>query len=444
MRALAILCIDDESIILHAITEEIRNMVDDEIIIESALDAEEALEICEELTQEGIEIALIISDCIMPGIQGDKLLEKLHILYPKAYTVMLTGQAELDATQYAINHANLFRYMTKPWEAEDMQLTTQSALKGYLDDCELESYKNDLESKVQKRTQELQEAVDIVHEFTLYTLVDKDGVILESSKSFAALCGVSASELIGVCIFDTIQSTEDESIIVDIKKALQNKEHIQTEVQTHYLNSQSTWTNMEITPHQKENEEITFIIKRHDISEKKHIEELCDTDVLTTLYNRRFFNTILPKELSRVKREKISFAFLMIDVDNFKKYNDIYGHQKGDHALCILASVLQEVTKRGSDFAFRIGGEEFAVITSDISKENIEAFANTINEKLYEKALVHEGNDASEYLSASIGVVFYENGAIEDDLDTIIKRADDLLYKAKENGRNQVVIDRNG
>ena len=440
MNELAILCIDDESTILHAITEEIRSMVDDTIIIESSLNAEEALEVCEELTSEGIDIALIISDCIMPGMQGDKLLEKLHGVYPTTYKVMLTGQAELDSIKYAINNANLFRYLTKPWDKEDMQLTIQSALKGFTDNLELESYKKDLELKVQQRTKELQNAMDIVHEYSYYTLIDADANILESSKSFATLCGVEPKDLIGVCLFDTMNSEKNEQVIDQIKNAITNQTELNAEVLTQYREFKSTWTDIELIPNLHENQKRTFIIKRHDITDKKYIEELCDTDVLTTLYNRRFFNTLLPKELKRVERDKLTFAFMMIDVDNFKKYNDMYGHQKGDYALCVVASVLQDVTQRGSDFAFRIGGEEFAIITSDTTKENILSFTNSINEKLYEKKVEHQNNGVSKFLTLSIGVVFYEDGKI-DDMDTIIKEADDLLYKAKENGRNQVVLD---
>lgn len=441
MKELAILCIDDESTILHAITEEIRSLVDDNIIIESALNADEALEVCEELTQEGIDIALIISDCIMPGMQGDKLLEKLHTLYPQTYKVMLTGQAELDAIKYAINNANLYRYLSKPWDKEDMQLTLQSAIKGFLNNLELESYKKDLEDKVEERTKELHKAMQIVHEYSLYTLIDKKGDILESSDSFALLCGVSADKLIGVSLFDTFDISSKENIKENIQNALNCEEKFKSEVITQYLDNKPTWTDIEISPNKNENQETTYIIKRHDISDKKYVEELCDTDVLTTLYNRRFFNTLLPKELQRVKRDEVSFTFMMIDIDNFKKYNDMYGHQKGDAALITVASVLQGITKRGNDFAFRIGGEEFAIITTGMQKDKILSYANSINEKLYLSAVEHKDNGAFNYVTASVGVVFYENSKNIDSLDSIIKDADDLLYKAKENGRNQVVLD---
>ena len=364
MKEIAILCVDDESTILHAITEEIRGMVEDNIIIESASNADEAIEVCDELLEDGIDLALVISDCIMPGIQGDKLLEKIHTKYPQTYKVMLTGQAELEAIKYAINHANLYRYLTKPWDKNDMLLTVQSAIKGYQNSLELEGYKKELESKVEQRTLELQEAMNIVHEYALYTLVDSQGIILDSSKSFADICGVEVSELLGKSIFQTISAVSTDSVIQNIKNAFESQESLKCEVLNQYVEYKSTWTDMIITPNIKENEVTTFSIKRHDISDKKHIEQLCDTDVLTTLYNRRFFNTIFPKELKRVKREKLPFAFMMIDVDNFKKYNDTYGHQKGDDALCVVSSVLKNVTQRGSDFAFRVGGEEFVIITS--------------------------------------------------------------------------------
>ena len=440
MNEIAILCIDDESTILHAITEEIRGMVDDSIIIESALNADEALEVCVELEDDNIEVALVISDCIMPGMQGDKLLEKIHQLYPKTYKVMLTGQAELEAIKYAINNANLFRYLTKPWDKDDMLLTVQSAIKGYQDNQELDSYKKELEQKVEQRTIELQDAMNTVHEYALYTLVDDKGTILESSDSFAVICGVEVNEIIGKSLFDTLSDENPKEVIENIKLSFQEKNTLECEILHQYVEYKSTWTDMILTPIVKEDKETVFSIKRHDISDKKHIEELCDTDVLTNLYNRRFFNSLFPKELKRVKRDNISFSFMMVDVDNFKKYNDTYGHQKGDDALCAVASVLKSIGQRGSDFSFRIGGEEFAIIITDVTKEKIEEFANSINIKLYEKKIEHKTNKVSPYLSTSVGVVFYENGDVSDNMDVIIKKADDLLYQAKENGRNQILV----
>lgn len=434
MRELAILCVDDEEIILQAITQEIETIVGDDIIIESALSADEAIEVCEELEEDGVELALVISDCIMPGLQGDKLLEAIHQKYPNTYKVMLTGQAEIGAIKYAINNANLYRYLTKPWDAEDMALTVQSALKGFNDAYELESYRKDLEEKVKVRTKELKKAIDLVHEYALYTKIDKDGTIVESSNSFAELCGVSKEELEGKTIYDTISNDSCENCIEKIKIALLENKEYQTEIKQQYLPEKATWVDMQITPIQ--NEEY-FSVKRYDVTDKKCIQELCDIDVLTSLYNRRFFNSIMPKEIQRVKRDKNSLVFMMLDVDNFKKYNDTYGHQMGDRALVSVASVLKDVTKRGSDFAFRLGGEEFGILTSSMSLEEAVALGDLINKKLFDLKVEHSKNDASPYLSSSIGLVYYDDGEV-DDIDTIMKLSDEMLYEAKENGRNQV------
>jgi diguanylate cyclase (GGDEF)-like protein/PAS domain S-box-containing protein len=443
MKELAILCVDDENTILHAITEEIRDIVDEDIIIESALNASEALEVCEEFYQDDVELALVISDCIMPGMQGDKLLEEIHKNFPYTYKVMLTGQAELDAVQYAINNANLFRYLTKPWDKDDMKLTVLSAIEGFKKHLELEGYKKELERKVEDRTNELKQAIHIVHEYAYHTLVDKNGIILESSNSFAKMCGIPKNELVGKSLFDTFATNSRNDCIEGIKKSLGHGHPFECEIEQNYLDFLSTWVDLTITPIADERyDEVVFSIKRHDINDKKYIQKLVDTDVLTSLFNRRFFNSLFPKEIKRVQREKKSFAFLMIDIDYFKKYNDTYGHQKGDDALVSFSRVLNQTAKRGADFPFRLGGEEFAIITTDITEESLLAYANSINKKLYELQIEHKQNIASPYLSCSIGVIFYEDGNIKDDMDTIIRIADELLYKAKQQGRNQVVLEK--
>lgn len=441
MTELAILCVDDENTIINALTQEIKNIVADDIIIEVALNGDDALEIAQELQDEGVELALVISDAIMPGMQGDKLLEKLHQLYPHTYKVMLTGQAEISSIQYAINNAKLYRYLTKPWTKEDMRLTVESALEGYKNHLELESYKKELEEKVQQRTTELQNTIALVHEYTYYTLIDQNGIIAKTSDSFAGICGIPAQEIIGKSIFETFAEDTPKEILDAIDQTLSNLTKYQCEIQQQYKEFPSTWMDMTITPIFDENMNKSFFnIQRQNINDKKYIEQLVDTDVLTEIFNRRFFNSIFPKEIQRVQRDKSSFSFMMIDVDHFKKYNDTCGHQKGDEALKHVASILKNITRRGSDFAFRLGGEEFGIITSGLTQEEVLALANGINEKLYNKQIEHTQNSASKYLSCSIGVVFYEEGNITDPADTIIKSADELLYQAKDQGRNQVIL----
>ncbi len=155
MNELAIICVDDEPSVLNSLDMEIKNAIgQDDYIIEIASNGEEALEIYEELSENGTEIALVISDYIMPSMKGDELLKRVHTLSPKTFTIMLTGLAELDVIGNAIKYANLYRYIAKPWQTDDFRLAINEALHSYLQNKELEQRTKELQTK----TLELSEA----------------------------------------------------------------------------------------------------------------------------------------------------------------------------------------------------------------------------------------------------------------------------------------------
>ena len=137
MSELAILCIDDEPTILNSIEMELKQAIGNDYLIEFAESGEEALEICEELLEEKHKLALVISDCMMPGMKGDEVLRQIHTRSPKTRKIMLTGQANLDAVSRAIRYAKLYRYIPKPWQPEDLKLTVKEALQSYQRDQEI-------------------------------------------------------------------------------------------------------------------------------------------------------------------------------------------------------------------------------------------------------------------------------------------------------------------
>jgi len=123
-----ILCVDDEKFILESLKEQLLFNLKGDFTIETAESAEDALEILEELFDDNVELGVIISDYIMPGMKGDKLLATIHQKSPKTLKILLTGQADLQAVSEAVNKANLYRYITKPWESNDLAMTVKEAL----------------------------------------------------------------------------------------------------------------------------------------------------------------------------------------------------------------------------------------------------------------------------------------------------------------------------
>lgn len=158
------MCIDDESIVLDSLKEQIQQEFGDELQVEIAECGDEALEIFDELLEDGLEVPVIVADFIMPGMKGDKLLEKIHNVKPAAKKILLTGQASVEGVSNAVNRADLYRFISKPWEKQDLILTIREALKSFDQDKtiliqneELRELNTNLEKKVEQRTLELKE-----------------------------------------------------------------------------------------------------------------------------------------------------------------------------------------------------------------------------------------------------------------------------------------------
>ena len=174
-------------------------------------------------------------------------------------------------------------------------------------------------------------------------------------------------------------------------------------------------------------------------SANSKLESASYTDSLTGLHNRRYFNMIFERELKRAKRAGNYLTFMMLDVDHFKKYNDTYGHLEGDTALKAVATALKEGLKRPGDFVFRLGGEEFGVLITESTPESARKTAEKICSDIEALELLHEANDASDFVTASVGVTCLIPSVSLDE-NVMLSMADANLYEAKENGRNCAVF----
>lgn len=133
-----ILCVDDESIVLTSIKEQLKREFGSEYTIEVAESGEDAIEIVEEIAEDGLELTMIISDQIMPGIKGDELLIQVHQRFPQSLKILLTGQADALAVGNAVNKAGLYRYISKPWDTMDLNLTIREGLRRFIQDSEIQ------------------------------------------------------------------------------------------------------------------------------------------------------------------------------------------------------------------------------------------------------------------------------------------------------------------
>ncbi|MCP4023481.1 MAG: diguanylate cyclase, partial [Desulfobacteraceae bacterium] len=175
-------------------------------------------------------------------------------------------------------------------------------------------------------------------------------------------------------------------------------------------------------------------LKRDLMQMQARLVETSTKDDLTGLFNRRFFMETLENEMERAERYNENLSLLMIDIDHFKKVNDIHGHPIGDIVLSNVAKVFLSCVRK-SDFVGRVGGEEFGIILTQTGKKE----ALTAGEKI-RKAVEETQFSNFEFdlkVTISIGVSIYETTM---NTDILVKNADDMLYLAKLNGRNQVRV----
>ena len=175
---------------------------------------------------------------------------------------------------------------------------------------------------------------------------------------------------------------------------------------------------------------INRIIREREL--RAELERLSNRDGLTGLYNRRHFDDRLKQEAIRAFRQGYNLYLLFIDLDGLKAYNDKYGHQQGDNLLIELAEITQDNIRKDVDSAYRYGGDEFAIALPHANRQQ----ALKVSERLLAK--YNERNLSPTSLSIGLAKLAGSRETLEEDLETLMMKADQALYRAKTNGGNQV------
>jgi diguanylate cyclase (GGDEF)-like protein len=190
------------------------------------------------------------------------------------------------------------------------------------------------------------------------------------------------------------------------------------------------------------------ILKRKDdmksgelIVANKKLEVLATQDDLTHMPNRRFLDTVFKDEYMQAAKTRTPVSFVMIDIDFFKQYNDVYGHVKGDECLKKIAAVISKNIKRIGDYAARYGGEEFSIVLPNTDSQGAEVICRRIQASVDTLAIDHSASSVSDIVTVSFGIAC----SLSNETDTylnLIESADRALYEAKERGRNRIVIEK--
>jgi len=169
------------------------------------------------------------------------------------------------------------------------------------------------------------------------------------------------------------------------------------------------------------------------------MRELTLTDVLTGVANRRSFNEAMDNEWRRCARAETPLALIMIDIDQFKNYNDAYGHQAGDLCLQQVAAAMKRSAGRPPDLLARYGGEEFIILLPAVALDGAQVVAERLLEEVRSLNLPHQASAVADRVTVSMGVASVQPSD-DNDPDALIRAADALLYRAKETGRNRYCL----
>lgn len=438
MNQEAIICVDDEEIILKSLAKQLRRNFGENYNIELATSGREALNICAELEADGIAIAVVISDHIMPEMSGDKFLIALHAIYPKTLKILLTGQAGADSVGNIVNADALYRYIVKPWDKTDLILTVKEALKRYRQERQLAK-----QNALLKQTNELleQSHYKLSKSFKLLLAVfetagdgilmldNKDEVVIFNQK-FASLwqidpaliqgngrhiAGLISRRLAEPKTFNAILQKKSFNSSQNVLLKLNNGTILESYFQTQKLEGKivgRVWGFRDVTARERE---------------KAIAEHKARHDTLTQLPKRTVLTHQLTRTITKAERDSHLLAVMFVDLDRFKIVNKTLGHHIGDRLLQQVVQRLKDCI-REEDIIARWGNDEFTLLLPKIhDREAIGAIAKRILE-VFKSPFSIENKPI--YVYTHIGIAVYpEHGR---DATTMLKNADAALSQAQK------------
>jgi diguanylate cyclase (GGDEF)-like protein/PAS domain S-box-containing protein len=438
MNKPVILCVDDERFILSCLGEQLTRHLGNEYDIELADDPIEVLDLLAQFTAEGVSVPLLISDQMMMKLSGDELIIQVHAQYPHMLKMLLTGYSSTEAIANVVNAAELYRYLSKPWDEMDLILTVREALRRHAQEQQLLKQYAAIHA-----ANEALENSNAVLRATLESTADgilvtnQEGGLATFNHHILKLWGMSSPEFMELNgIVDALQALQaitplPEILSDDSVEATQDRESkgLMQLKDGRVIDYYSC-------PQRIDNKILGRVWSFQDITRQKEaeatIQRQAHYDALTNLPNRSLFNERLDNLINRIKAtDQGKLAVLFLDLDRFKYVNDALGHPVGDRLLQLKVQRLKEVL-RPQDLISRWGGDEFTLLLPQIkNRSDADAIASRLLDSMQEPFQMDE---QLIHATVSIGIAVYpEDGQ---DGKTLIKNADAALYRAKELGRN--------
>ncbi len=305
--------------------------------------------------------------------------------------------------------------------------------------------------------QELEERDETLRRFfllnqDLFAIVDETGHYTRVNEAWSALLGYSQDQIVGNPV-GQVSHPDDRGKVDDYRQRLTEGMPVGgvvtrvRHVQGHYLDIEwrvlhagdQVFLNGRDVSREKANMREMEKVNTQLAEQKLALQEMAFHDGLTGVFNRRYFDEVLHAEWRACAREGKVIAVLLLDIDHFKLYNDTYGHLQGDECLKHVATELQNRFKRPRDFVARYGGEEFVALLSDTDEKGALHKANEVVQAIAAMHIKHEKSPVQPYVTVSVGVAVVTPNLV-DLPESLVQRADAVLYEAKSTGRNRAVL----
>ena len=311
--------------------------------------------------------------------------------------------------------------------------------------AELSYLNNNLKELIEEKTQQLSEYIALVDQEVITSRTDLFGNITYVSAAFCRISGYSVEELIGKNHSIVRHPDMPKSLYELLWNTIQRQQIWEGEIKNMRKDGSAYWVKATISPtYNQQKEHVGYLAVRQDITDRKYAEHLSIIDEMTGLHNRRYFNDQMDRLWRTAARSHQILALIMLDVDYFKRYNDTQGHHAGDIALIAVADVLKFATKRATEFSFRLGGEEMAILALVDQLEDAQAIAHEIHDGVIASNIPHPASEVAPTLTVSIGICYYDgrqcHGVTHPDSEKLYQLTDEALYRAKENGRNRIEL----
>lgn len=387
---------------------------------------------------------VLITDIVMEGIGGIEVARAAKELLPELVVIVMTGHAKVETAIEALR-VGADEYVLKPFEPSEVVVSINRGLEQRDLLRKLVDHEQELEQRVEEATCDLKASHEKLQEVEQYLnslinstvdailTVGQDDKIAFANRGAQRMLGFREEEFLQMPLKSLLSNGSQEfdylRRVLEVDRPLQN---VETQLRHHDGEMIPVSISFSLAPDAQGNAMFMVAICK-DITEQKRLEselkEMTIRDSLTGMYNVRYFYERLEMEIDRAKRQGHALSMLLIDVDNFKTFNDTQGHLEGDRVLFEVGRVIEECTREHVDMGFRYGGDEFTVLLPETDEKQALVVANRIVETFALRKF--------DIVTISLGLMNYDHKCTAKEF---MKYTDSVMYEAKRAGGNQVVV----